>query len=247
MMDKQKDINVQELQKEDESVQKILETDYDIQRQINNVRSKYCEPVLNMLEEGSLYHGDLAEKLNLSPSGLNAIIKKMQESPVPLIHTDQVGKYKIYSLSEEVKRFWNKKKHRQIYLDTKSVSIPGEITLFSELQRYVEIAGEQWKEILGLLLQGREKYYGKELIDCFETFIQQVEKAVIEKSDDLERMKKFLKNDVLLYLLDEYINEKIKCEKNIEQYIGEECDQRKIKWMKQALEKEENKGKGETN
>ena len=75
-----------------------------IQQQIIQSRTKYCEPILKLLfQEGELYHGDLADKLKVSPSGLNNVIKKIMETNPPLIIVNQIGKYKIYTLPDYVK------------------------------------------------------------------------------------------------------------------------------------------------
>ena len=86
-----------------------------IKRQIIGIRSKYSERILELLaQEGELYHGDLSEKLNMSPSGLNAIIRKMQECDPPIIEIMQIGKYKIYTLPAAVKEYIENKKNEII-------------------------------------------------------------------------------------------------------------------------------------
>lgn len=221
-----------------EEEQKKEVTEEVMQDQINNVRSKYCEPIINALEEeGNLYHGDLADKIGLSPSGLNAIIKKMQESSISLIQTNQIGKYKIYSLSEEMKACRSKKRH---FLFEEPLQITkGEGALFLLLQRFVEEAGEQWKEILGVILQGGEDAYPIEVINCFEKFIEQMVDITIQKSESLEKIKKFLGNDVLLYLLNDYIDAKIRYDVCLDNLVGQDNRLRDLKLIKQALRKME--------
>lgn len=176
-----------------------------ITEQINQVRSKYCEPILAMLEEeGNLYHGDLAEKLGLSPSGLSAIIKKMQESKIPLIQTSQIGKYKIYSLSDEMKGYINKKAPSESRgTGIKRANVP--VNLFLPLQRFAEEGGELWKELLNSLLQGESAGCSESAIEAFYEFMELVTRLPSGNSGELKKIHVFLKNDVLSYLLEEYI------------------------------------------
>ena len=47
-----------------------------IAQAINSIRSKYGIRILKLLyREGIMYHGDLAGRLEISPSALNAVIR----------------------------------------------------------------------------------------------------------------------------------------------------------------------------
>lgn len=72
----------------------------DVDESIKRIRTSYKHKILCILKErGSILHKDLAAEINVSPSGLNAIIKMMHETDIQLINIDKVSKYKIYSLT----------------------------------------------------------------------------------------------------------------------------------------------------
>lgn len=184
-----------------------------IEREINQVRSKYGEKILYILKsERSMYHGDLAAKLEISPSGLNAIIKKMTEGEIPLVRVEQVGKFKKYSLPDEVRQYMeNENPEQQGTGASRKVCGAG---LFLPVQRFVEAAGESWREILNLLLCGEEAGISQEEIKAFGELIKQMEELYVTESPELRLLRKFIKNEVLLYLLDEYLLENSKTRKN---------------------------------
>lgn len=184
-----------------------------IEREINQVRSKYGEKILYILKsERSMYHGDLAAKLEISPSGLNAIIKKMTEGEIPLVRVEQVGKFKKYSLPDEVRQYMeNENPEQQGTGTSRKVCGAG---LFLPVQRFVEAAGESWREILNLLLCGEEAGISQDVIKVFGELIKQMEELYVTESPELRLLRKFIKNEVLLYLLDEYLLENSKTRKN---------------------------------
>jgi hypothetical protein len=66
--------------------------------EIQHVHTKYRDKILSVLvKRGTMLHGDLASALEVSASGLTAIIKKMNETSVQLIHVEEVSKFKLYS------------------------------------------------------------------------------------------------------------------------------------------------------
>lgn len=72
----------------------------DVDESIKRIRTSYKHKILCILKErGSILHKDLAAEIDVSPSGLNAIIKMMHETDIQLINIDKVSKYKIYSLT----------------------------------------------------------------------------------------------------------------------------------------------------
>lgn len=184
-----------------------------IEREINQVRSKYGEKILYILKsERSMYHGDLAAKLEISPSGLNAIVKKMTEGEIPLIRVEQVGKFKKYSLPDEVRQYMENENPEQ-----QGTGMPRKVCgagLFLPVQRFVEAAGEPWREVLNLLLCGEEAGISQEEIKAFSELIKQMEELYMTESPELRLLRKFIKNEVLLYLLDEYLLENSKTRKN---------------------------------
>lgn len=73
-----------------------LNTQYDIQK----ISTKYRDEVLSVLaKRGTMLHGDLASAIEVSASGLNAVIKRMNATPVKLVSVEEVSKYKLYSIT----------------------------------------------------------------------------------------------------------------------------------------------------
>lgn len=167
-----------------------------IQQQIIHSRTKYCEPILKLLyQEGELYHGDLADKLKVSPSGLNAVIKKMMETNPPLIIVNQIGKYKIYELPENVKDYFGNE-HNTIITDNDN--------LFLNFQMFIESAGVDWKKQLNLLLQHEEDDISEGAIAQFKSLVILLVNAYKNWDSDWKRVVRFLNNDVLEFLIKEY-------------------------------------------
>lgn len=167
-----------------------------IRNQIIQSRTKYCEPILRLLfQEGELYHGDLAEKLKVSPSGLNSVIKKMQESDPSIIIVNQIGKYKIYTLPEYVKDYFR---------DKHDCTIINNDNLFLSFQMFIDSAGSDWKKELNLLLQHEEDDISEETIDLFRNLVTLLVDAYKNWDNDWKKVVKFLNNDVLEFLIKEY-------------------------------------------
>lgn len=187
------------------------EKEEQIRQQILQVRSKYCERILELLfHEGELYHGDLADKMDLSPSGLNSIIKKMQEGNVPIINMMQFGKYKIYTLPDDVKKYMEKKSQPKQRKEADSLKNSHNLMLC--LQHFVEKADSDWREKLNLLLQSDGEAMDESIKSSFHDLMVQVQWAEENDEDGFGEVKKILKNDVLIYLLEEYLDEIKECE-----------------------------------
>lgn len=72
----------------------------DTQNAIQQISTKYRDKVLSVLaKRGTMLHGDLASAIEVSASGLNAVIKRMNATPVKLINVEEVSKYKLYSIT----------------------------------------------------------------------------------------------------------------------------------------------------
>ena len=192
--------------------------DDSIRKQIIAIRSKYCEPILEILaKEGELYHGDLAEKLNMSPSGLNVIIKKMLECDPPIIEVMQIGKYKIYTLPPSVKEYIENKFEKNANDWRKDNA--GADNVFDEtenimltLQHFSEKAGEHWRDQLNLLLQGKDDIVDAETAEQYRRLMKKIVYASKYNEDELQQLKKFLNNEVLEYLVQSYLDELKECE-----------------------------------
>lgn len=191
-----------------------------IRRQIMSIRSKYCEPILELLaREGELYHGDLSEKLNMSPSGLNVIIKKMQECDPPIIEILQIGKYKIYTLPPSVKEYMESRREAGSGRGgsaekTEETVVDKEQNVLLSLQHFADKAGAQWKDMLNLLLQDRAYEGDAGIRSQFAELMRAVVFAGKYREEDIERLKEFIRNDVLNRLLEEYLEEVRECERH---------------------------------
>lgn len=183
-----------------------------IRNQIIQTRSKYCEPVLELLaSEGELYHGDLAEKLNLSPSGLNAIIKKMQETDPQIIKTTQIGKYKIYSLPDNVRDFMLKKDRVQVPDEPEEKALCQTADAVKKqdvilcLQHFAELSGKSWKDDLSLLFRGIEENISSEIKKEFALFAEALSASYAEDTESVNDLKRIFNNEVLAFLMEDYL------------------------------------------
>ena len=208
-----------------------FETDSEeIRRQILQVRSKYCESILQLLfREEELYHGDLAEKLSLSPSGLSSIIKKMVEQEPPIIDMTQFGKYTIYTLPDRIRRYMEKRGGFK-EIKTPNKELYGVNVLLS-LQHFVAAAGAEWRDELNRLLQKRDQESNIEDKGCFFEFIEQAKTAKQYDSGAYGDLKKVIQNDILWYLLDGYLNDLEECEQIMEEIRQRENGEKLVKYF----------------
>ncbi|MCM1541774.1 MAG: winged helix-turn-helix domain-containing protein [Blautia sp.] len=197
--------------------------DDSIRKQIMGIRSKYCEPILKLLaQEGELYHGDLAEKLNMAPSGLNSIIKKMQECSPPIIEIMQIGKYKIYTLPPNVKEYMESRENEKgaaAGQEHAGDSAEEENVLLC-MQHFVEKAGEQWRDILHLLLRDLPCDAGKETRQQYDKLMRCIVEAGKYREEELDELNRFIHNEVLESLIKDYLKEIEECEEILRQ-IGQ--------------------------
>lgn len=209
--------------------------DDSIRKQIMGIRSKYCEPILELLaQEGELYHGDLAEKLNMAPSGLNVIIKKMQECDPPIIEIVQIGKYKIYTLPPNVKEYMEQRKNeKNTATGQEDIREPaGEEDLLLCMQHFVEKAGARWRDILNRLLRDELCDADKETRRQFDRLMQCIIDASKYKEEDMDELKKFIHNEMLEYLIQEYLDEIEECEKILTQIRQREGGKKLLRHFK---------------
>lgn len=178
----------------------------DIHKQILQIRSKYCEPILKILgEEGELYHKDLAERLNVAPSGLNLAVKKMLESSPPLIEMTEIGKYKIYTLPPRIKKYFMNNKNINEYGEVLELDAVGKDNLFLCLQHFIEVAGVKWKDKLNLLFQEKEVEKNREVIKAFRSMMKVIVHVSQYDQEEMKELIRFLDNDALVYLLQRYL------------------------------------------
>ena len=77
------------------------ESPEDAKDSIFELKQKYKDIVLfEIYESEKMLHSTLANRLPVSASGLNAIVKKLNEAQPPPIHIEKQGKFTFYSLEE---------------------------------------------------------------------------------------------------------------------------------------------------
>lgn len=173
-----------------------------IKRQIQEINSKHCLPILSAIDnDNGISQGELAPQVNLLPSGLSAVIKKMTNCDIPLVIVTQTGKYRRYSLPEYVERYLADQKKENN--DTQAQQVQ-EDRLFLLLQRFVEEAGKNWKETMNSLLLDEEIDYSSNIGKTFSAFINQMKTKTLTHDEDIDEIRAFINNEVLLYLIDKY-------------------------------------------
>lgn len=79
----------------------LLQKDVEEKDTIFELKQKYKDAVLfELYESEKMLHSTLANRLPVSPSGLNAVVKKLNEADPPPIYVDKQGKFTFYSLAE---------------------------------------------------------------------------------------------------------------------------------------------------
>ncbi|MCI9465029.1 MAG: hypothetical protein HFI48_14280 [Lachnospiraceae bacterium] len=69
---------------------------------ISRIKQKYRDSVLlEIYESDRILHAELANRISVSASGLNAVIKKMNDGAVKTIREIKAGKFKFYTLTKE--------------------------------------------------------------------------------------------------------------------------------------------------
>lgn len=90
-----------------------------------------------------------------------------------------------------------------------------------------------------MLLQGEEERYCEELVSEFVQLMECIVEIRLQEPEKVDKVRSFLKNEVLLYLLDDYIDSKIQYEQKVKKLLGEEKNARDLKQIKQAVRKME--------
>lgn len=149
---------------------------------ILQIKQKYRDSVLMEIHEsGRILHAELANRIAVSASGLNAIIKKMNEYTQKTIRETKAGKFKIYTLTKESTKY------------IENVILPSMVdnkqdeedvhNLFSLLSVYKDKNNGVWiKELTKLIeeeyvsqevVEDADKTLGYELLHALEQFYQQ--------------------------------------------------------------------------
>jgi len=172
-----------------------------IERQIQNINSKHCKTILSVINsEDGISQGELAKKLNLLPSGLSVVLKKMEFGEFPLVCVHQIGKYRRYSLPEYVQDYLNELNGVEQNKDNTENE-----SLFLLLQRFVECSGEKWKEEMNRLLLSEEIDQQNLKAKVFVDFMEVMKEKTIKEDDSVNDIKQFIHNEVLIYLIEKYV------------------------------------------
>lgn len=172
-----------------------------IERLITEVSPKNCLLILQTVHKNEgITHGELASACGLLPSGLSNVIKRMQQCGLPLIEVSQKGKYRIYALPDYMKEYMD-----ELEREGCCEKQEDEDNLFLLLQRFVEAAGEQWRERMNLLLQSDEVDESAKEGKTFCDFMRQLMNQTKQGNELVGEVRKFIGNDVLLYLVDKYM------------------------------------------
>lgn len=174
-----------------------------IDRQIQEISSKHCIPVLRIIQsDEGITHGELAEQMDLLPSGLSAVTKKMEKCDIPLLNVMQSGKYRKYFLPEYIRQYFHEQEEEKSGDFVHQIK---EENLFLLLQHFVEAAGESWRDTMNLLLQEEKIEESSNIGKTFVQFMRLMEKKIGNQQEEVQTVRHFIKNEVLLYLLDKYI------------------------------------------
>lgn len=181
---------------------------------IAQIRQKYRDPLLmEIYESGRIIHAGLANRLSVSVSGLNAIIKKMNEVPIKPIRETKAGKFKFYTLTGDGKKY------------VESTLLPSVISnrrdseevhnLFLLLAMYKDQHQDAWCKNLKIFLEKESesadtaddvnKSDEYELLQAFGQFYHR-ENSKAGKLLELSVADKELRQCIVLYFNNKYIN-----------------------------------------
>ncbi len=181
---------------------------------IAQIKQKYRDSLLmEIYESGRIIHAGLANRLPVSASGLNAIIKKMNEASIQPIRETKAGKFKFYTLTEDGKKY------------VESTLLPSVISnrrdseevhnLFLLLAMYKDQHQETWCKNLKMFLEKESKIADisddvnksdeYELLQAFGQFYRR-EDSKAGKLLELSVADKELRQCIILYFNNKYIN-----------------------------------------
>ena len=130
----------------------------------------------------------------------------MNETGHPLIHTEVVGKFKKYSLPSDVKEYMD---HAETGSDGQEpIKVNDGRDRLIPLMNYIDAADRvntDWKRCMNYLLSGEGDDVPAPVQKAFDILIKQIETLYEEQSPDLKLIFKVIKNDVLIFLLEEYL------------------------------------------
>lgn len=131
------------------------EADVAERQTIYDLKQKYKDAVLfEIYEDENLLHSVLAHRVLVSASGLNAIIKKLNEAQPPPIHINRQGKFTLYSLEEAGKAYVRDELLQTMASNDQDIDIVNNI--FSLLRAFKDQNPRNWDTILNNILKGEE-------------------------------------------------------------------------------------------
>lgn len=139
----------------------LYERRINVKREIDKIRTGYRDRIFFYLcSHTTLLHKELASLLQISPSGLNAVIKMMNAEGVKTINAEKVSKYTVYSLTPIAYQY---AVQHGIY----------------DFHRAKGFSGT----MIDLLFKGNEEYLGTEKVAFVN--LERYQKAVNRKQKDL--------------------------------------------------------------
>lgn len=114
-----------------------------IEKSIENTRTKYCMPVMEILYHNpNIRQVDIARALEIPPSNLQGIMKKILMAEPALVYCIPMGKAKGYVLSEEAGEYF-------------SQSNAGKNEVENPFEEWEVLTGsEHWRDRLRVILEG---------------------------------------------------------------------------------------------
>lgn len=181
---------------------------------IARIKQKYRDPLLmEIYESGRIVHAGLANRISVSVSGLNAIIKKMNEAPICPIRETKAGKFKFYTLTEDGKKYVEATLLSSVISNRRD----GEEVhnLFLLMAMYKDQHQDVWCKNIKMFLEqeskivdtadGVDKSDEYELLQAFGQFYRR-ENSKAEKLLELSVADKELRQSIILYFDNKYIN-----------------------------------------
>lgn len=198
---------------------------------ILQIKQKYRDQVfMEVYERGRILHAELANHVSVSASGLNAVIKKLNEAPIKPIHETKAGKFKFYTLTEEGNKY------------VKFVLLPTMISdkqdeeevhnLFNLLSVFKDKNQEVWKEKITALLDKKNTdeeetpdentAIGCELIQALGQFYQR-ENNKARKLLELGIADKQIVQNIISYFNKNYVGNNVSAWATLNQWERQDC------------------------
>lgn len=165
---------------------------------ISNLKQKYKDAVLfEIYENPNILHSVLANRMPVSASGLNAIIKKLNEAVPSPIHTSRQGKFTLYKLEEAGIKYVEEEILPLLVSNMEDKECVGNI--FRLLSSFKDQNPKKWVMILENILNGQDEW------DDYEEGSGFIKEIGVYSSDSGEEAKALLD----LAIVDKELKKKI--------------------------------------